>query len=284
MSIVREPAVAGMFYPGDSKELKKTVKTYLDDADTASIDGDIFGIISPHAGYVYSGQVAAHGFKAVQRMNYDTVIIIAPSHRVYFDGVALWDRGGFKTPLGVIDIDEDMARNLLDIGGVVKPGKEPHLGEHSLEVQLPFLQSALEGFKIVPLVMGTQTADVCKKLAQSIYRVVRESGRKNLLVGSTDLSHYYPYSEAVELDKVIVDDLNAFDVEALAEDIDRGKAEACGAGPMITTMMICEKMGADKAKVLKYANSGDVSGDKSGVVGYVSAVFYKGASAGGNAL
>ena len=180
-----------------------------------------------------------------------------------------------KHPLAGVDIDEEIAREIININGIIKPNTDTHRGEHSLEVQLPFLQSVLDDFKIIPLIMGIQTSSACQELAQSISHVLQASKKKFLIVGSTDLSHYYPYAEAKKLDNVIIGHLGAFNIPGMIEDIETGKTEACGAGPVIATMMLSEKLGADHCRVLKYANSGDVSGDKSGVVGYVSAVFYR---------
>lgn len=275
MNFVREPAVSGMFYPDNPKKLRNDVDAYIRDAIIPDFEEDVVGIISPHAGYMYSGKVAAYGFKMIAERNYDTVVLLGPSHRAYFEGVALWDRGGFKTPLGVIDIDEEIAQKIVSIGGIIKPNTDTHREEHSLEVQLPFLQSVLSGFKIVPLIMGTQTSSDCKKLVQSLSLIFQGSKKRLLIVGSTDLSHYYPYAEAKKLDDIVVGRLNTFDIPGMIEDIETGKTEACGAGPIIVTMMLSEKAGADHCKVLKYANSGDTSGDTSRVVGYVSAVFYR---------
>ena len=161
----------------------------------------------------------------------------------------------------------------MNINGIIKPNMDTHKEEHSLEVQLPFLQSVLDGFKIIPLIMGIQTSSACRKLVEVMSQVLQASKKKFLIVGSTDLSHYYPYAEAKKLDNVIVRRLDTFNIPGMIEDIETGKTEACGAGPVIATMMLSEKLGADHCRVLKYANSGDVSGDKSGVVGYVSAVF-----------
>jgi AmmeMemoRadiSam system protein B len=275
MNFVREPAVSGMFYPDNPTKLRKDISTYLRDAVVYDLEEDVVGMISPHAGYMYSGKVAAYGFKMIAKKHYDTVILVGPSHKVYFEGVALWDRGSFETPLGRIDIDEDIVQEIMNIDGIIKPNIDTHRGEHSLEVQLPFLQSVLEGFKIIPLIMGIQTSSACKKLVESMSQVLRAGKKKFLIVGSTDLSHYYPYAEAKKLDDIIVRHLDTFNIPGMIEDIETGKTEACGAGPIIATMMLSEKLGADHSKVLKYANSGDVSGDKSGVVGYVSAVFYR---------
>ena len=151
-----------------------------------------------------------------------------------------------------------------------------HEGEHSVEVQLPFLQFVLHDFKIVPVVMGAQDAESSEQLAGLIFDSIKEKKKRFLIVGSTDLSHYYPYDYAVQLDSVVIKHLERFDIKAMVEDQSVEHYEACGAGPMITTMLVCRKLGADQSKVLHYANSGDVSGDRSSVVGYVSCVFYGG--------
>ena len=275
MRFVREPAVSSMFYPDDPTKLRKDIETYLKCAVVPDLEENVIGIISPHAGYMYSGKVAAYGFKMIEKRSIDTVILIGPSHRAYFEGVALWDRGSFETPLGRTDIDEDIAGEIVNIHGIIKPNMDTHREEHSLEVQLPFLQSVLDSFKIIPLVMGIQTSSASRELVESLSKVLQASKKKFLVVGSTDLSHYYPYAEAKKLDDVIVGHLDTFNIPGMIEDIETGKTEACGAGPIIATMMLSEKLGADHGTVLKYANSGDVSGDKSGVVGYVSAVFYR---------
>ena len=275
MNFAREPAVSGMFYPDNPTKLQNDIESYLRNTIVPDLEEDVVGMISPHAGYMYSGQVAAYGYRTIEKKQYDTVILIGPSHRAYFNGVALWDRGTFETPLGAVNIDEEIAREIIDINGIVKPNTDTHRGEHSLEVQLPFLQSVLDGFKIIPLIMGIQTSSACQELVQSISHVFLASKKKFLIVGSTDLSHYYPYADAKKLDGVIVGHLGAFNITGIIEDIETGKTEACGAGPVIATMMLSEKLGADHCRVLKYVNSGDVSGDKSGVVGYVSAVFYR---------
>lgn len=275
MAFIREPAVSGTFYPDNPKILARNIEKYLGNAVFEEIEGDIVGLISPHAGYMYSGQVAAYGYKAIAGREYDTVLIMAPSHRMYFEGIAILEKGSYRTPLGSVDIDEEIAAALLKTPTVVKPNAEAHKGEHSLEVQLPFLQVVLKEFKIVPLIMGTQTSDTCEKLVSAIYDALKDKNKRFLIIGSTDLSHYYPYFNALELDNTIVKHLKAFDTAGLIKDVERNKCEACGAGPVISTMMLSGRLGATESRVLKYANSGDVSGDKSSVVGYVSCLFYK---------
>lgn len=275
MGFVREPAVSGMFYPDDPGALRKDVEKYLKNADIPSVHGEITGIIAPHAGYMYSGQVAAYGFKTILNKAFDKVIVLAPSHRIHFEGVAVIEEGSYKTPLGLVGIDEEAVADLVKSSAAIRPFIEAHKGEHSLEVQIPFLQSVLKDFTIVPLIMGTQTVDTCVKLSDCIESVIRKGNGQFLVVGSTDLSHYHPYSAAVKLDGVIVSHLERFDIPGMIEDLDMNKGEACGAGPMLTTMMVSDRLGAKHSRIMKYANSGDVSGDRSAVVGYVSAVFYK---------
>jgi AmmeMemoRadiSam system protein B len=271
---MREPAVSGTFYPGDPKALRRDIERYLDNAVFDDVYGAIVGLISPHAGFMYSGPVAAYGYKALQKSSYDTVVVVAPSHRAYFQGVAIQDKGGYKTPFGVIAIDEEISAAMLRDSEDVINDARPHAMEHSLEVQLPFLQVVLKTFKLVPLVIGVQDVRTCERLADRLWDVLRLSGKRVLIVGSTDLSHYHPYAQANKLDNVLVDDLEKYDLKALQEDFEKERFEACGYGPIIITMMVSKRMGATKSKVLKYLNSGDTSGDKSGVVGYVSSVFY----------
>lgn len=156
MGEIREPSVAGTFYPRNPDVLKSDIETYLSKVRPADIPGDIRGLLSPHAGYMYSGPTAAYGYKAVAGRRYDTVIILAPSHRSFFIGAAVQDTGAYKTPLGLVDIDEDLADALVKAGDLVHADAKMHRGEHSIEVQIPFLQTVLpQGFRIVPLIMGS---------------------------------------------------------------------------------------------------------------------------------
>lgn len=275
MGFIREPVVSNMFYPGDPKTLKRDIARYLDESRFERIPGDVVGVISPHAGYMYSGPVAAYGYKAVSESVYDVVIVIAPSHRRYFEGAAIIEKGAYKTPLGIVEIDDEITGRLLQNSPLVQNSIDAHGQEHSLEVQIPFLQSVMKDFTLVPIIMGVQDAGTCEELSEGIYTALKDSGKKALIIGSTDLSHYYSYERAVQLDSSVIKRLEDFDIRGLVSDIGKEKCEACGAGPMLTTMMLSAKLGATHSEVLKYANSGDISGDKSAVVGYVSAVFYK---------
>jgi AmmeMemoRadiSam system protein B len=264
-----------MFYPDDPVLLRKDIEAYLKGAEVEPISGRVHAIVSPHAGYVYSGQVAAFAYKAVSRLEVDSVIVIAPSHRAYFEGIALWETGSFRTPLGDIGIDENGARQVLQASDVFAANRNVHRSEHSLEVQLPFLQCVFKDFLLLPLLMGAGTEEMYERASDALKEMVSASPLRYLIVASTDLSHYYPYAAAVKIDAVTVEHLRNFDIAAMVRDTRSEKAQACGAGPMITAMMTARKLGAAGGRVLKYANSGDVSGDRSGVVGYVSAVFFE---------
>ena len=274
---VRKPAVAGSFYPGDSKTLSREVRDYLSKAAKEEMAGEIVALVSPHAGYMYSGLVAAHAFKAVEGMKFDAVVILAPSHRVPFQGASVYDRGGYETPLGVLPIEKELCQKLKSESNLIQALPQAHSQEHSLEVQLPFLQEVLGKFPLVPMVMGSQDYRSCETVGKAIARAVK--GKKVLLVASTDLSHYHPYARAVQLDRIILDDIQAFDAQKLSRDLDTGKGEACGGGPVVSVMVAAKELGANRAKVLKYMNSGDVTGDRSGVVGYAAAVFLRNSAA-----
>jgi AmmeMemoRadiSam system protein B/AmmeMemoRadiSam system protein A len=270
---VRKPAVAGSFYPGDGKTLYRQVRELLSQAAKEEVAGEIVGLVSPHAGYIYSGLVAAHAFKTVEGMMFDAVVVVAPSHRVRFQGASVYDRGGYETPLGVLPIEKDLCQKLKSESNLIQFLPQAHSQEHSLEVQLPFLQEVLGKFNLVPMILGSQDYRSSETVGKAIARAVK--GKKVLLVASTDLSHYHPYDRAVQLDKIILDDIQAFDAQKLGRDLDAGKGEACGGGPVMAVMVAAKELGANRARILKYMNSGDVTGDRSGVVGYAAAAFFR---------
>lgn len=269
---VRQPAVAGAFYPGTAEELREEVSGLLGAVEPARINGRLRALISPHAGYIYSGQVAAHAYKLVEGKRFDAVIILSPSHHVAFRGASIYDGTAYSTPLGLANINTDLAAKLLDGYDFILNYPAAHMREHALEVQIPFLQVAVPDLSIVPVVMGDQSLDACKRLAGAIVENVKDMNV--LIVASSDLSHFHTYDEAVRLDNIIVERVRDYDPEGLARDLNSGKCEACGGGPMITAMLAARMLGADSAEILKYANSGDTSGDKTRVVGYLSAAVY----------
>ncbi|OGP90072.1 MAG: AmmeMemoRadiSam system protein B [Deltaproteobacteria bacterium RBG_19FT_COMBO_43_11] len=273
MNAVRKSAIAGSWYPGNPSVLRKDIEKYFQAVTDMELEGDIVGIVAPHAGYVYSGQVAAYAYKLICGKKYDVIIIIGPSHRHAFHGVSIYGRGAYETPLGIVHVDDVLALDIKALSKIVQDIPAAHVQEHSVEIQLPFLQVALGHFCFIPLVMGDQSVDTCRVLAEVIYQATR--GKKTLIVGSSDLSHFHSYNEATKLDTITLQHLKNADAEGLLQSLVAEDTEACGGGPMAVAMMAAQKMGANKAKFLKYANSGDVTGDKSSVVGYTAAVYYK---------
>jgi MEMO1 family protein len=274
MKEIREPAVAGTFYPGREDILTRDVKRYIENAQKEKIEGEIVALISPHAGYMYSGQVAAYAYKLIEEKNFDSVVIVAPSHRALFKGTSIYDRGGYRTPLGLVPIDVELSKKIMEKRKEIQFLPEAHAQEHSLEVQVPFLQTVLKTFTLVPIVMEPYWDwETCQYLASAISETVR--GRNVLLIASSDLSHFHPYEEAVELDRIFLNHVEQFDTEALYRDLRQGRCEACGGGPIVSIMLAAKALGASQGKVLKYLNSGDVVGDRNRVVGYAAALFFK---------
>jgi AmmeMemoRadiSam system protein B len=276
MSSVREPAVAGMFYPFERSVLERELDGMLKHTEVKRLDGELRGLISPHAGYVYSGSTAAMGYKLLEGKSFDTVVIVSPSHREYFHGISVFSGSAYRTPLGEIAVDKELRSAIVEERGSIMASVAGHREEHAIEVQLPFLQRVLSHFKILPIVMGDQRRELCDHLGERLAAVLK--GRKVLLVASTDLSHYYPYEVARKLDSIILDRVGQFDEESLLEDLETKRAEACGGGPMVAVLRAAKKLGADKVEVLRYCNSGDVTGDKDGVVGYLSAAVLRSAA------
>jgi AmmeMemoRadiSam system protein B len=271
---VRPPAVAGLFYPSHPEELAGSIRELLARA-RENLEGKapekISIIISPHAGYPYSGFTAAHGYSLLCKGQFKTVVVVSPSHREYFDGVSVFSGKAFSTPLGEIEIDQDLKRELLETAGdFVVESQQGHKTEHAVEVQLPFLQVSLGGFKLVPLVMGDQKREYCRTLGEALGKVVERQG--TLLVASSDLSHYYDYDTANEIDQVCEDDIVRMDPGKMMDDLENRRCEACGGGPIVSCLYAGKALGVKTASVLYRCNSGDSSGDKSAVVGYLSAV------------
>ncbi|MBZ5557827.1 MAG: AmmeMemoRadiSam system protein B [Acidobacteriia bacterium] len=265
---IRPAAVAGSWYPGSASALAAAVDRHLD-ATTRDLDGDLMGLIAPHAGLMYSGPVAAHAYCLVRGRAFDRVVLVGPSHFVGFEGVSIVADGGFASPFGVASIDAACARALLAASPVIREHPPAHAREHSLEMQLPFVQRLAPGAPIVPLVMGHQTASTATALGDALARVLR--GSRTLLVASTDLSHYHEAPAAAALDRVVIDCVSRFDADGLQAALDQEPDHACGGGPTVAVMRAARELGARDAVVLNYADSGDVSGDKSSVVGYLAA-------------
>jgi len=283
---VRPPAVAGSFYPGDAKELARVVDEFLAKAAVEPVPGPLIAVTAPHAGYEYSGQVAAHSFALLKGRKIERVVVISPCHIEAFDFSSIYDGDAYATPLGTIPIDKEFARKLAAQSSLIKISGRGHgivggRGEHSLEVELPFLQRTLGQFKLVPIVMGDQNYDIERALGVALAKLIREGRPKDpqvqsdtLIVASSDLSHFHPYDDAVRLDRKVLNAIEEWDYFNMSQNFERRIWEACGGGPIVAAMIAAERLGANRAKVLKYANSGDATGDKSRVVGYGAAAFY----------
>lgn len=271
MNAIRPPAVAGMFYEAEPSALAQTVDTLLEQAATNVVHGVLRGLIVPHAGYMYSGLTAAMAYRLLKGKRFDGVVIVAPSHREYFEGATVYPGDAYRTPLGDVLIHRELREALAENSNIVVPGEEGHRSEHSVEVQLPFLQQVLGSFSFVPLVMGNQSRSACDVLADNLRQAL--AGRDVLLIASSDLSHYHSYEMARSRDRTIIHDIGSFDDESLMSHLENDVAEACGGGPMVVVMKTLKALGANHSSLLFSCNSGDVTGQKDAVVGYCSAAF-----------
>lgn len=275
MPSIRPAAVAGSWYPGTRGALEREVDALLSAASVQPLQNAV-ALIAPHAGMMFSGGVAAHAYRAVASQDVDVVVLVGPSHYVAFDGVAIHDHGGFETPLGVATVDEEVATRLKAASPLIHVHPTAHVREHALEMHLPFLQRTMNA-RIVPLVIGYQTRSTILALADALARAL--AGTRALIAASTDLSHYFDAARAEELDAHVSKFVSQFDADGLLAEFERypeherGRYVACGGGAAIAAMLAARKLGANAAQVLRYAHSGDVSGDRSAVVGYLAAAF-----------
>ena len=271
---IRPPAVAGLFYPGKKIDLDREVAIYLENAPQIEIDGRIIGMVAPHAGYMYSGGVAARAYRQLLDLDIDLVAVIAPSHREYFTEISIYDGFAYATPLGTIEVDREAAEEMAEHNPQIILSEKGHrFEEHALEVQLPFLQKVLDKFKLLPVIMGEHSTDNIDALAQALATVLKD--RKALIVASSDLSHFYSAGKAEAMDHLVQDRITHFDEEELFRDLRGGNCEMCGGGPVVACMKASKLLGADRSRTLMYRHSGDVSGDRTEVVGYLSALFYR---------
>ncbi len=268
--MLRRAAIAGSWYSGEADGLRQEIDEYVGAASGPGPRGRLVALVSPHAGFFYSGPVAAYGYSLLRGRRDLSVILVGPSHRMAFTGTAIWARGSWRTPLGDTPIDEGLASALLEAEPDIVDLPQPHIEEHCLEIQLPFLQHLVPGVQIVPLLMGSQSRRAVDRLAAALGAAIGR--RAVIMVASSDLSHYNPAPVAERLDRQVTGAIAAFDPDALMGLIEESHEHACGGGPIVTVMRAAAALGANEAHVLRYADSGDVGQrDKSRVVGYVSA-------------
>lgn len=275
--VLRQAAVAGAFYPADKTTLEDKINSFLDKTKVIAKE-KLSILVVPHAGYNYSGQTAAWGFKQIPKDKYLKVIILGASHQAYFNNVAIYNQGAWQTPLGEVEVEESLANNLIKQSKFFKANLEAHKLEHSLEVELPFLQQTLASFKIVPILLGQVTPEVEDNLAQAIADNFDEH---TLLVISSDLAHYPQYKIANQVDKNTIEAILTGEVpkfkEAMLKGLELPGVEtcACGEAAIKIGMMIAQKLNLQTIKLIDYHNSGDITSDQSRVVGYAAIGFYE---------
>jgi len=270
---IKPPNVSGQFYNADAAQLSREIDQFFLKANIEPYINHVDIVVAPHAGYVYSGGVAAYGFKAASQHKYTTIIILAPSHYAGFDGISIGTYDGFQTPLGVAEVDKDFTKKLIQFNEkfIFKP--EAFDREHSLEVEIPFLQKTFKNFKIVPVVMGQPDARTLKDFASALNQMI--GSRKDvLIVVSTDLSHYHDSAEARKMDGYALEAVRNLNIEQIWKECHLKTMEMCGFIPVTAALIYAKQKGLNSVDILKMANSGDVSGDTSRVVGYTSMVIY----------
>ncbi|MGH9254381.1 MAG: AmmeMemoRadiSam system protein B [Vicinamibacterales bacterium] len=273
MRDVRPAAVAGHWYPGDKAQLEAAVDAHLAAVAPAPRRACPRALVAPHAGLVYSGPVAAYAYALARPCRYSAAVLVGPSHFVGFRGVSIWPRGAWDSPLGHVPVAQDLACALVAASQDIREHPAAHDREHSLEMQLPFVARLLPGVPIVPLVMGYQDRATAMGLGDALAAALEEHADV-LLVASSDLSHYENAATASRLDAVVLRCVEGLDPEGLMDSLEREPRHACGGGPMVAVLRAAAQLGCTESRVLRYADSGDVSGDKSAVVGYMAAAIW----------
>lgn len=275
-NLEKKPNVAGQFYPAHPKQLASQIDDMLAAAKVEPTDQDVQVLIAPHAGYMYSGPVAAYGYRAVSSLPVKTVIVMAPSHYFGFNGISVWPSGRFQTPLGNLEVDDKLAEALLKKNKAFIAEPRAFDQEHALEVHLPFLQRTFTNIKIVPVIIGQYDFALAGELAQALDEVIGE--RKDILViASTDMSHFHDAAFAKKMDSRTIEAIKNLDAEGFWRGCESREFEMCGWHPVTAAILFAKRRGLS-TEFLRYAHSGDVTGDMNRVVGYTAFLFYKKAS------
>jgi AmmeMemoRadiSam system protein B len=267
MASVREPAVAGRFYAADSDELRADVESYLSPPQALV---PAIGCIVPHAGYIYSGQVAGAVFSRLRIPS--CCIVLCPNHTGFGHSLAIMKEGGWRTPLGDLLIDSDLAGRLQQAFPALVQDSAAHRSEHAIEVELPFLQVLRSGVKFVPIAVGTGRLLLLEHLGQAVATVVANYEQQVLIIASSDMNHYENDSTTRVKDRKAIDQILALDPRRLYETVMNESISMCGFGPTVTMLTAAKRLGAQKAELIQYATSGDVSGDRDTVVGYAGII------------
>lgn len=288
MAQVRTPEVAGQFYPADSTELERTVERFLEEAPQIPLEGEVVALLAPHAGYSYSGSVEGYSYRTLRGSSLNTVIILGAAHYFPTEEAALFDGEAYETPLGQVKVDQELIRELLKATPLFVVNKKAHQREHSVETQIPFLQKTLDSFQVVPIVIGISQLSTYRQIGEAMARVIQQQetrGKKVLIVASSDLSHYPNDEDARAVDSSTLQALLTMNPQSFSQvnaqwmgkGIRNLACTYCGEGALTTVMIAAKALGADRARLLRYANSSDVPfGEKGRVVGYASVVFLRG--------
>ena len=285
---LRHPVVSGLFYPDHKDELESVITSYLEQIDTGSLYRDIskqtgidspdqktpVSLIVPHAGYIFSGKVQAHGYVLLKNKTIDTAIIMGPAHQGSFKGISVTLDDAYSTPIGITHVDIEFSKSLLAGSDIIVQEESSQLSEHAVEVQLPYIQLLFPEAKIVPLLFGNQDLESATRLFRLLDETMNSMQKEYIVITSSDLSHYHPSADAIKLDGTAIEDIKKMDTDSFNSNIASGKSEACGSGAILTGMMLARERGLGKSAVLCHMNSGEVSGDRRRVVGYLSAALY----------
>ena len=267
--MIRKPAVAGQFYPSNPKALKSEVTSYFD----SGIDRRVVkGVVSPHAGYIYSGRVCGEVFSRVEIP--DHVIVLGPNHRGMGGDASIMADGVWEMPLGVVEIDKDLSGMILNKSSIVSDDPRAHSFEHSLEVQLPFIQVIKEDFLLTPIALGSLSLSECLTIGEDIASAIGDFGEDVLIVASSDMTHYEPVEYAKAQDQDAIDEILRLDPEGLYNTVRKKGITMCGYIPVAVMLSAAIKLGAKKAELIDYMTSGDTSGDYRSVVGYAGLIVY----------
>lgn len=263
---MRQTTVAGQFYPLNSKGLKKELVRCFKDVPIS--EKPVLGAVAPHAGYIYSGEVAAHAYASLPKA--DTYVLFGPNHTGYGSPVAL-SQDSWNTPLGVVETNRDIGKMLA--GTIIDFDELAHHFEHSIEVQIPFLQYRFDNdFRILPICIGLQDEETAIEIGTEVAKAAKASGKKVIFIASSDFTHYQPAGVARENDHYLIESVIQMDIPEFYRRREERSISACGFGPIAAMLTACREFGASKGSLLKYATSGDVTGDMSGVVGYAAIV------------
>lgn len=261
--MLRKPAVAGQFYPGTATLLKKQLAKFIDRKVPRE---DVIGIVAPHAGYIYSGQVAGQTFSKVNLT--DTVIILGPNHSGSGQAFSVVTEGAWKTPLGEVKINSSLAKTILNKSKSLSEDLTAHIGEHSLEVQLPFLQYIKSNVDIVPILFSPGETEIYKEIGQAIASTLKEIKKKVIIIASSDMTHHESQEAALSKDEQAIEAITELDEEKLITRINKLNISMCGYAPVIALICASKELGAKKGTLIKYQTSGEITADYSSVVGY----------------